>query len=137
MLIVGSNPSRELMSAAGKRKNVEVRTGLSTAEIHRLLAEAQINALPTFQSTGVKLKLLSALYSGRFCLVNDAMVKGTGLWEYCMVVETPEQWVKGIDQLKNSAFTASEKEKRQHLLSGPYSNKINAAMLYAFIFPSS
>lgn len=137
LLIVGSNPSKELVHAAAKRKNIEVRTGLSTTEIHRLLAQAHINALPTFQSTGVKLKLLSALYSGRFCLVNDAMVKGTGLAEYCVVAERPEQWVKEIDKLKNTAFSASEKEKRKQLISGQYSNKINAAKLYAFMFPSS
>lgn len=137
LLIAGSNPSKELIQAAAKRKNVEIRTGLSTDEIHRLLSQAQINTLPTFQSTGVKLKLLSALYSGRFCLVNEAMVKGTGLAEYCTVSETPEQWVKEIDKLKNKDFTKQDIEHRQNLISGPYSNKINAAKLYAFIFPSS
>ncbi|MCX6181927.1 MAG: glycosyltransferase, partial [Bacteroidetes bacterium] len=137
LLIVGSNPSKELLTAAAKRKNIEVRTGLSTHEIHRLLAEAQINVLPTFQATGVKLKLLSALYSGRFCLVNEAMVKGTGLADYCVVAKTREQWINEIEKLKEMEFTKSDIAKRKHLTSGFYSNKINAAKLYAFIFPSS
>jgi len=137
LLIVGSNPSKDLVNAAGKRNNTEVRTGLSTEEIHRLLSQAQINVLPTFQSTGVKLKLLSALYSGRFCLVNEAMVKGTDLGEYCVVAQTPEQWIKEINRLKNVAFTGKEIEFRKHLINGQYSNKTNAEKLYAFIFPSS
>ncbi len=137
LLIVGSNPSKELMNAAAKRKNIEIRTGLSTEEIHHLLAQAHINVLPTFQSTGVKLKLLSALYSGRFCLVNPAMVKGTGLSEYCVVAESPEQWLKEINKLKNLEFTNNEIVLREKLISGTYSNKINAAKLYKVLFPSS
>ncbi|MFM7021705.1 MAG: glycosyltransferase family 4 protein [Flavobacteriales bacterium] len=137
LVIAGSNPSRDLLASVAKRKNIEVRTGLPTKEIHRLLAEAHINALPTFQATGVKLKLLSALYSGRFCLVNDAMVQGTGLADYCVIAEKAEQWLEEINRLKNLEFDDAQIARRQSLLSGSYSNSINAAKLYALIFPSS
>ena len=70
LVIAGANPSKELLECAATLSNVQIESALSTNEIHRLLREAQINVLPTFQSTGVKLKLLSALFSGRFCLVS-------------------------------------------------------------------
>ena len=43
-------------------------------EMRDLLAKAQINVLPSFNETGIKLKLLNSLYNGRHCVVNDAAV---------------------------------------------------------------
>ncbi len=52
---------------------------------------AQINVLPTFQATGIKLKLLMALYTGRHCIVNQPMVDNTGLEELCSIQNTAEE----------------------------------------------
>ena len=89
LIIAGSNPSSELIEIASSLPHVQIKSSLSTEEIHRLLREAQVNVLPTFQATGVKLKLLSALYSGRFCLVNTPMIAGTSLAQFCSVVNAP------------------------------------------------
>ncbi len=44
-----------------------------------LIREAQINILPSFNTTGIKIKLLNAIFNGRHCLVNPAAIAGTGL----------------------------------------------------------
>ena len=137
LVVAGSDPSKELIEAVAKRENITLRTGLSTEEIHLLIAQAQMNVLPTFQSTGVKLKLLSALYSGRFCVVNETMVKGTGLSAYCHVVENDMGWLTAIDRLKMLEFGADELSKREQLEKESYSNSVNANKLYALLFPSS
>ena len=56
-IIAGNKPSKELRNAAERNKNIIVKSEISTSEIYNLVVGAQINILPTFQSTGVKLKL--------------------------------------------------------------------------------
>ena len=85
LIIAGNKPSQELKEAVSDYPNIEIRTNLNTQEIHQLIKDAQVNVLPTFQATGIKLKLLAALYMGRHCLVNSFMVENTGLEPLCRV----------------------------------------------------
>ena len=48
-------------------------------DLDRLFENAHINVLPTFQNTGIKLKLLNTLYQGKFVIANDDMIDHTGL----------------------------------------------------------
>ena len=50
-----------------------------------LISKAQVNILPSFNCTGVKLKLLNALFNGRHCIVNQDAVEGTGLESTCHI----------------------------------------------------
>lgn len=85
IVFAGSNPSQALRQAIAQNPFAELKENLSTEEIHQLVADAQINLLPTFQSTGIKLKLLAALFTGRHCVVNSPMVENTGLERLCKV----------------------------------------------------
>jgi glycosyltransferase involved in cell wall biosynthesis len=137
LVIAGANPSKELLECAANLSNVQIESTLSTNEIHRLLREAQINVLPTFQSTGVKLKLLSALFSGRFCLVNDTMVAGTSLGHLCTIANTPDEWIKSLNELSIRNFTSQDVAQRRSIESSAFSNASNGKALYALLFPSS
>ena len=78
----------ELKEAIKKNKNIQLKENISIEEIYSLIQNAQINILPTFQATGIKLKLLSALYTGRHCIVNSPMVANTGLESLCHVADS-------------------------------------------------
>ena len=88
----------------------------------------------TDQPTGLKLKLLNALYNGRFCLVNDDMVRGTELDRLCVVAETPEQFINEIKRLLDEDFTEEDIEKRDEALKELYQNEKNAQTLIHSIF---
>ncbi|MDC0467848.1 glycosyltransferase, partial [Bacteroidia bacterium] len=75
-IIAGNNPPKELITLCNMHQNVELKYNLSTDEIHQLIENAHINVLYTNQNTGIKLKLLNALYLGRFSIVNSLMVEG-------------------------------------------------------------
>lgn len=135
LVIAGNGASAELKEAASKNKNVKLKENISTAEIYSLIRTAQINILPTFQSTGIKLKLLSALYSGRHCIVNSPMVENTGLESLCCVADSPSEMKKEIQQLMNSEFNSSEKLKREKILEENFSNKTNSRKLLELLFP--
>ena len=78
-----------------------------------LLEKAHINVLPTFQKTGIKLKLINALFNGRFCLVNIDMVESTGLQDLCEIANTKQQFIEKTNQLMGKRFSIKEFEKRK------------------------
>lgn len=133
-IIAGNRPSKELRDLVEKHKNIEIRTGLDTAAIHALISEAQINVLPTFQATGIKLKLLAALYMGRHCLVNSYMVKNTGLESLTRVEDTPKRLISAVKSLFSEEFSVSNIAKREDVLHQRFCNSVNAELLYSLIF---
>ena len=128
LIIAGNGVSPELKVAAGKR-NIEIKENISVEEIYSLLQNAQINTLPTFQATGIKLKLLSALYTGRHCLVNSPMIEETGLRPLCHVADDAGAMKKKIQQLMGATFTLEDKRKRVLILEKVFSNSTNVKKL--------
>jgi hypothetical protein len=61
-----------------------------------MIAKAQINILPSFNNTGVKLKLLNALYNGRHCLVNKAGGVAGRLDKACTIAEDADDFKTGL-----------------------------------------
>lgn len=134
LVIAGNGASDELREAIKGKNNISLKENISTQEIYRLVREAQINILPTFQATGIKLKLLSALYSGRHCVVNSPMVANTGLETLCHIADSPDEMKEVIQRLMNVSFSTDEKEKRGEILSRNFSNKTNARKLIGLIY---
>lgn len=133
--IAGNKPSRELISTARQYRNVELITDVSTDKIYELIRSAQVNVLPTFQATGIKLKLLAALFTGRHCLVNQPMIDKTGLESLCHVGNSPEEMYDQILALINKEFTEQEIEQRRDVLeAGFFSNSFNIEKLGALLF---
>ncbi|MCB0790605.1 MAG: glycosyltransferase [Flavobacteriales bacterium] len=129
LIIAGSGASTELRRAVEAAPNVELREGIPTEEIHRLVREAQVNVLPTFQATGIKLKLLLCLFTGRHIVCNTAMVKDTGLEEVCMVHDDPETMRLSILACMSRPANGSTLEKRTRVLEERFNNRRNAEHL--------
>jgi hypothetical protein len=62
--------------AVAKANNVKLRENIPTDEITALVRAAQVNVLPTFQATGIKLKLLLCLFARPPCGVQFAHGEG-------------------------------------------------------------
>lgn len=129
LIIAGNNPSNELVRAAQDHFNVELKQDISTEQIRVLVQKAWINILPTFQNTGIKLKLLFSLYNGGYCLVNTLMVKDTGLEEFCIVKDEPEEMVNAMEAIMRLPFEESEFNARIKKLNEVFSNNANALKL--------
>lgn len=136
LIIAGNRPSRELRAEAAKLPNVELLVNQSTEAIHDLIRNAHVNVLPTFQATGIKLKLLAALYMGRHCLVNGPMVQNTGLEPICRVEDSDRRYIDAVQELFGREFTATDIAKREQVLLTAFSNKTTAARLYQMLFLS-
>ena len=134
LIIAGNKPSQELKEEVANHPHIEIRTGLDTETIHQLIKDAQINVLPTFQATGIKLKLLAALYMGRHCLVNSFMVENTGLEPLCRVEDTDKRFIQAVQSLFEEEFNGNSRERREETLNERFGNAVNAEKLYSLIF---
>jgi glycosyltransferase involved in cell wall biosynthesis len=124
-ILAGKNPSAKLINEANRLKNIELKPNPSHHEMQELIRNAQVNLLPTFQATGFKLKLINALFAGRFCLVSPEMLAGTGLQACCEIASDPNDFIGKIEFLFSKPFLADELQKRTALLE-KFSN--NAAI---------
>jgi len=116
-VIAGNSPSEALIKACKGSENIKLKSNISSSEIEGLLSTAHINILPTFQSTGIKLKLLAALFNGNHCLVNHPMITGTGLESLVQTAETPEAFIEEIIRLQGIPTINSVSEREAVLKS--------------------
>lgn len=128
-VVAGLNPPDGLRKLCERYPHISFKANLGDAEMMDLIRNAQVNVMVTDQPTGLKLKLMNALYNGRFCLVNDDMVRGTALGQLCVVAETPEQFIAEIKRLMDEDFTADDIEERDEALKELYQNDKNAQII--------
>jgi hypothetical protein len=134
LIIAGSKPSSELREAVKGKNNISLKDNLNPEQIQELIAKAHCNILPTFQPTGIKLKLLSALFAGRFSIVNKPMVDNTGLEELCIIADSPGEMKKSLVEVFQKEFSANDISKRETILRENFSNKKNAEKLIKLLF---
>ena len=135
-VVAGLNPPDRLRRLCKPYPRIALKANLGDAEMMDLIRNAQVNVMVTDQPTGLKLKLLNALYNGRFCLVNDDMVRGTSLGSLCVVALEPEQFISEIKRLMKEDFTEEDIEDRDEELKELYRNEENAQTLIQTIFNS-
>lgn len=128
-VIAGKNPSQRLEFLAHRHEHTCLVANPDDKSLHDMIAKAQVNILPSFNNTGIKLKLLNALYNGRHCLVNQAGVEGSGLEHLCTIAEDAEGFKKAIEALFYLPFEDEENEKRKASLQKLYNNQKNANKL--------
>ncbi|HMC99364.1 MAG TPA: glycosyltransferase [Ferruginibacter sp.] len=133
LVIAGKDPSKKLAEMAKAHTNTCLCANPSDKELQDLICKAQVNVLPSFNSTGIKLKLLNALFNGRHCLVNSAAVAGTGLENYCNVADDAASFLAQTASLFKKDFTEAEVQKRQGLLQTEFNNAANTKKLIAFL----
>jgi hypothetical protein len=126
VIIAGKNPPERLIQRINHFPNVQLISNPQHDEMEGLIQDAHLCLLPTFQDTGLKLKLLASLFSGRFCIANTPMIHKTGLEHLCHLADTPKEMIGLIDELFGMDFTSEEIEKRKLILEDSFSNHHNA-----------
>lgn len=135
LVIAGSGASSELKAAVARANNVKLRENIPTEAIAELVRTAQVNVLPTFQATGIKLKLLLCLFTGRHVVCNGPMVHGTGLEELCHVHDDAEHMRLSIQACMGKPANGSTLEKRIAVLEERFCNRRNAERIVQLLEP--
>lgn len=116
LVLAGHEPPQWLLRLAARHPNVSVVTDPDQDTMQKLIQEAHVNILFTHQPTGLKLKLLNSLFSGRYCLVNSHMVAGTPFGAACNIADSNEQLQQTIVRLMQTDFTSQQLQQRIQLL---------------------
>ena len=132
-IIAGGNPPKELYEVVQAMDNVEIIANPSSNEMSKLITEAAANVLITFQSTGIKLKLINALYKGGHCIVNDKMIESTGLKDVCMVTHSDKDLIDTIKKAISQKITKEELAYRKTVLHQSYDNNENIKILTKYL----
>ncbi|RYY88877.1 MAG: glycosyltransferase family 1 protein [Chitinophagaceae bacterium] len=131
-VIAGKGVPDSLRVAAAAMSNVRLVNNPSDTEMETLVREAQVHVLPSFNTTGLKLKMLHALCCGRHCLTNAAGIAGTVFDGAVELAESPEEFRSTLLRLWEQPFSAEMRDRRQ-IVKETYSNERNAARLNAWL----
>ena len=133
-LIAGKNPSTYLKKKIRLNEQAILVENPTAVEMKELIRDAHIHLLPSFNVTGIKIKLLNALSNGRFIIANGATLDGTGLNDICILCEIPENFRKNIQLLLQKPFTEEDKESRKKVFSTLFNNEKNVGYLMKLLF---
>ena len=135
-VIAGKKPSRQLTKQAHFCQHTCLVADPSENEMNDLIRKAHINVLPSFNKciTGIRIKLLHALFEGRHCVVTDAMVNGTGLEAACHVGTNASAIASIIAQLRHQPFAIEEIMLRKKLLGDTYNNEKNTRKFIQYLY---
>ena len=135
-VIAGKKPSKCLQKQAQLCQHTCLVADPTETEMTDLIRKAHIHVLPCFNKniTGIRLKLLHALFEGRHCVVNSPMVQGTGLEDACHIGSNANAFASIIAQLRHQPFTAEEINLRKRLLGNTYDNERNTGQLIQWLW---
>jgi len=126
---VGKNPPLSLKKRIQKQSNAELIENPGNTEMEQLIQNAQINLLITFQDTGIKLKLINALYLGRHCIANSKMADNSGLSKLCHIHNTSNQIIENIKSLYLTPISEVDLTNRREILLKNVNNRHSAQKL--------
>lgn len=131
-IVAGMKPTQRLSGLCSKY-GIRLVRNPGHDEMVKLIQNAHVNLLYTFQDTGLKLKLINALYKGRHCLANKKMLNGSGLDNLCHTANTAQEMRHMIKKLMETPFTKEMAEYRFRELNSRSEEK-NAKKLVDLIF---
>ncbi len=134
LVIAGKEPSAKLTSLLHQNKHTCLIADPTEKEMQDIVEKAHIHILPSYTHTGMKLKLLNAVFNGRHCIVNPATVTGSGLEAACHTGTTANAFREIIVQLYHQPFTSEEIQLRKKLTSGMFDNALGAEWMIKAIW---
>lgn len=135
-VVAGKRPSEQLQKLIETYPNCSLVESPTDTDLQELIHKAQLNVLPSFNNTGVKLKLLNALYNGRHCLVNEPAIEGAAIPKLCHVANSPAEFLRKTLSLFEQDFCEASIAERTAVLSEFYNNEENAKSLLALLKPT-
>ncbi len=133
LIIAGRNPPQILQKFIKQFKNCQLKNNPTDWELEELIQNAHINIVLSFNNTGIKLKLLHALFSGRHCIANSAAVANEAFKNCCHIADTATEIKVKIAYLKQMSFLQEHIDIRENVLLPLYNNSNNAQTLSAWL----
>lgn len=133
LLIAGKGALKTLNELKPTTQNIQVFDSPNAETMLTLAQNASVHILPTFQSTGFKLKLLYSLFTAPVIIANEKMVAGTNLRSFCHIAESPKEMADLISKLHKAPLDSEGLKKRADYLQENFSNRENALKIKALL----
>ena len=134
LIVAGKRPPLPLQAFVISASYATIVVDPTENEMQDLIRKAQLHIIPSFNNTGVKLKLLNALYNGRYCIVNKEAAEGSEMLQYCITAKTPEEFKNKIRSLFEKSFTEEQIRERKAALKKIYDNEKNGRQLITWLY---
>lgn len=128
LIITGKLPTNRILQKIQQYKNIKLEANPTEKAMNAFIMNAHCCVLPTFQATGLKLKLLVSLFLGRHIIVNAKMVENTGLEPLCGIANDEIEFIQMIEKIKNIEFSEKNISDRKIVLE-KFTNKNNGKEL--------
>lgn len=128
LIVAGRTDDKKLLEKIETAKNLKFISLENQEQLDDLLQRAHINIFWSNHASGIKIKLINALYNGRFCLVNPPVVAGSDLEDLCEVVEDEKALVYKAIQLMDVEFSDEQYFHRKEKMK-PYDVEQNIKKL--------
>jgi glycosyltransferase involved in cell wall biosynthesis len=133
-VIAGKNPSPYLKKLAHQFSHTCLVENPSEHELDDLIRKAQINIIPSFNQTGIKLKLINVLLNGKHCITNLEGVEGSGLNALCSICHDSFDFQQKISTLFIQNISEEDILIRKEILENVFNNISNANKLMSLIY---
>ncbi len=133
LVIAGKNPLPRLRNLISQQQNTRLVENPEFSVMEELIRNAGTILLPANQTTGLRLKLLVSLFTGRHCIASPQMVEKTGLEKLCQIAGNKNEWQKTIQRCMTTPFTEHHAEQRKSPIKG-FLDHQNARLIEKLIF---
>lgn len=133
LVITGKTDDKKLLQLVDKHKNISFIPLDDKEQLVELMKRAHINVFYSFQSAGMKTRLLQAAFNSRFTLCNSKMVEGSGLESICSIANDPQSFRKEILRLAEIDYDTDHLDGKQKALKN-YRDTANARRLSELLF---
>jgi hypothetical protein len=132
-IVAGKDPPLSLSKIIGRLSNAELISNPGHEEMLLLVQNAHINILPVLENNGFKLKLLHALFAGRYCIINKTASAGNNLSEFCIVADSVDQIPELATEIMKHEFNPEMIISRKRMLMEIFDNEKNAIKIVELI----
>lgn len=133
LLIAGKGANSRLRKAIQSSGNTLLVDNPSQEELYRLMQDAHCHLLPTFQATGMKLKLMHALFTGRHIVANNTMLPDSISAAVCNIANDAGSFSRLVNELSEHDFTVLDIQNRERVVMESYSNQQNALKILSWL----
>jgi hypothetical protein len=116
LIIAGKKPSDHLIKTIKGQPNTTLLADPEDQKLEQLIANAQIHLMYATQSSGLKLKLLKALFLGKHIIANDLMLTEKILEKAVITANDSNEWKDQIKILSMQPFTTPDWHTRKNTL---------------------
>lgn len=132
LIIAGKSPSKALIEQC-KKAHIQLIPNPTDHELEQLIQEAHAHVFYSNQATGVKLKLINSMASSGHIIVNEKMILGSALGNYCTVVKDEIHFRNSVEQVAKKKLSEADFAARIAFLNERFDALNNCKSILALI----